>query len=269
MRRHGAGDTELERPGEIELEPFTGKLEPQPTPLTLAEPDERRDFVRKVYGILSAQLLVTLVLAGAMVWHGHEWLRSRPGAVLAVVNISCAVSLVVSVLSSCCPHLLRRYPQNYALLGTFTVAESVLLGFACLQYTVGSVLVCLAITCAVVAGLTVYANRTKSDFTTAGPYLCCCLLSLFCSGLVLSILAMCGLASTAMFGGLQLLYAAGGALLFSAFLVYDMQLILGGDHAHEFSVDDYAMAALCVYLDIIQLFLSLLRLIGERSNDGL
>lgn len=262
-------DVEHSRDSDIELAPMTGKLRHEATPLALAEPQERSDFVRKVYSILSTQLLVTVVLAGIIVCHGREWLHSKPTAVLAAVNISCAVSLFVAVVSSCCPTVLRRCPENYVLLAVFTVAESVLVGFACLHYTMGSVLVCLVITCAVVCGLTVYAHRTKTDFTTAGPYLICCLLALFGTGLAITVLSAMGLASSSMFGGIQILYAAGGAFVFSAFLVYDTQLILGGDHAHEFSIDDYAMASLVIYLDIIQLFLSLLRLIGGRDDDGL
>jgi hypothetical protein len=43
------------------------------------------------------------------------------------------------------------------------------------------------------------------------------------------------------------------------YLVYDTQLIVGGNHRkHQFSIDDYAMAAICLYIDIIQLFLMFL-----------
>ena len=63
---------------------------------------------------------------------------------------------------------------------------------------------------------------------------------------------------------LQLVYAWAGALLFSFFIVYDTQLIVGGKHSHEFSIDDYAFAAISLYLDIVQLFLYLLRIFGQR-----
>lgn len=248
------------------MEPVTGKEKFTAIPVAIAEPEERQDFIRKVYGILSAQLLVTVVLAGGMVHHGHE-LRHHPAVVMGAVTLSCFVALSVAMISWCCPGVMRRYPHNLILLGVFTVAESVLVGHVCLNYTLGSVLMCLAITAAVVFGLTVYACRAKSDFTSYGPYLVCFLLALAGTGLVLSLMAACGLASSAVFGGLQLLYAWAGALVFSAFLVYDTQLILGGTHEHEFSIDDYAMAALCIYLDIIQLFLALLRIMGRSDND--
>ncbi len=44
---------------------------------------------------------------------------------------------------------------------------------------------------------------------------------------------------------LQNLYAGAGCLIFSCYLVYDTQLILGGNHKkYQFGLDDYVFAAL-------------------------
>lgn len=120
----------------------------------------------------------------------------------------------------------------------------------------------------VVLGLTVYAMQSKSDFTGSGPYLACCLLVLFGFGVILSIAASLGAQSPA-FGFIQALYAGAGAMVFSFFIVYDTQMIIGGKHQNEFCVDDYAMAAISLYIDVIQLFLALLRLAGSRDDSGL
>jgi len=62
------------------------------------------------------------------------------------------------------------------------------------------------------------------------------------------------------------MYACVGAILFSFYIVYDTQLIAGGAHReYGFSVDDYAFAALNLYVDIIRLFLKLLSLLGKRK----
>lgn len=268
MRRFG-GDVEQGQPGEIELEPMNGKDRTRPQPVHLAEPDIRAGFARKVYGILGAQLVVTTLIAGIMVRSGHQWLRSNPSVVLGVVSLSAMMSLGLAGIFSCCPEAMRRSPLNYGLLALLTVAEGILTGFACLQYTLGSVVLCAGLTALVVMGLSFYALRTKNDMTSYGPYLLCFVLVLFGVGLVMTFAASLGLVSSPMFNALQILYAAAGALLFSVYIVYDTQLIMGGNHQHEFSVDDYAMAAICLYLDIIQLFLSLLRLLGEKDDGGL
>jgi len=65
---------------------------------------------------------------------------------------------------------------------------------------------------------------------------------------------------------LNTIYACAGATLFSFYIVYDTQLIVGGTHKkHQFSIDDYAFAALNLYMDIINLFLMLLSLLGNRK----
>ena len=56
-------------------------------------------------------------------------------------------------------------------------------------------------------------------------------------------------------------------MLFSFYIVYDTQLIVGGKHRKiMFHIDDYVLAAVSLYLDVINLFLMILRLLnGERE----
>merc|ERR1712048_1306597 len=107
-----------------------------------ADSTTRNDFVRKVYGILGLQLSVTTVIAGAFVRHGREALHAHPGVVMAVVVAACLMSLCTMCIFTCFPGAMRTSPWNYGLLGIFTMAESVLVGMACIQYTQASVLFC-------------------------------------------------------------------------------------------------------------------------------
>jgi len=50
----------------------------------------------------------------------------------------------------------------------------------------------------------------------------------------------------------------GGALIFSCYLVYDIQLMMGGNHSYSLSPEEYIFAALNIYLDIVNLFLYIL-----------
>lgn len=61
---------------------------------------------------------------------------------------------------------------------------------------------------------------------------------------------------------MTLVYASIGALLFSFYLVYDTQLMLGGKHKYSISPEEYIFAALNLYLDIINIFLYILTIIG-------
>jgi hypothetical protein len=69
-------------------------------------------------------------------------------------------------------------------------------------------------------------------------------------------------------GGARNIYLLMGVLIFSLFLVYDTQMIVGGDHkSYQFDMDDYVLAALVIYLDIINLFILLLQLLNGGRRD--
>jgi FtsH-binding integral membrane protein len=231
----------------------------------LGEVSIRHGFIRKVYGILGAQLLATTVFGGVIMSWGDHLVRKSPGVVFFLLFMSLAISVGMMCVFMCKPDMMRRSPTNYFLLGAFTLAESIMVGFICTAYTQESVLIALGITCLVVVGLTAFAFQTKYDFTGFGPYLFVGCLVLMGFSFTLFVASMCGLHGPA-FETIRVMYSACGALLFSAYIVYDTQLIVGGKHQFQFSLDDYAMAAISLYIDIIQLFLHLLRVFGRRRN---
>lgn len=219
----------------------------------------RNGFVRKVYGILSAQLLTTLCIGGAVMRLSY---MMKTNILLPLLILSLIMSVAMMCICMCRPELMRRSPTNYIILALFTLSESVMVGSICGGYKLESVLVAVAITAIVVIALTIWACTTSVDFTGMGPYLFCFLMVLTGFGLMIAIAGM--FAGAAAMQPLRLMYAAMGALLFSVYLVYDTQLIMGGKHQQAFGVDDYCMAAISLYIDIIQLFLYILQLFGER-----
>merc|ERR1719191_208485 len=167
----------------------------------------------------------------------------------------------------CRPQTMRESPTNYLLLLVFTLAESVLVGVVCIGYTAESVLMVFGITAVVVVALSLFACQTKYDITGFAPYMLVAMIVLMSFGFLITLASWTGLTSTAAFQTMRLVYAGFGALLFSGFIVMDTQMIVGGSHKeHEFETDDYAMAAIVLYIDIIQLFLYLLQLFGSRDN---
>lgn len=65
---------------------------------------------------------------------------------------------------------------------------------------------------------------------------------------------------------MTLVYSSCGALLFSIYLIYDTQMMMGGNHKHSISPEEYVFAALTLYLDIINIFLYILSIIGASKN---
>ena len=50
------------------------------------------------------------------------------------------------------------------------------------------------------------------------------------------------------------------------YLVFDTQLMLGGKHRYALSPEEYIFASLNLYLDIINMFLFILTIIGSARN---
>lgn len=63
----------------------------------------------------------------------------------------------------------------------------------------------------------------------------------------------------------NLIYASLGVFIFSMYLIYDTQLMLGGKHKYSISPEEYIFAALNLYLDIVQIFMYILMILGNRN----
>jgi FtsH-binding integral membrane protein len=146
----------------------------------------------------------------------------------------------------------KDVPANYILLGLFTFVESIMVGVITTFYTVPSVLQAFAMTCAVTVALTLYTFQSKRDFSSWGAGLFSCLWILIIAGFMQMFFA-----SEAM----NLAIGVGGAILFSLFIIFDTHMIM-----HRVSPEEYIIAAIDLYLDILNLFLHILRIMGERKN---
>jgi len=63
-------------------------------------------------------------------------------------------------------------------------------------------------------------------------------------------------------------FGSAGALIFSLYIIYDTQMMMGGKHKYSLSPEEYIFAALNIYLDVVQLFMYILMLVGiGRSGD--
>lgn len=216
----------------------------------------RIGFVRKVYGILSVQLILTIGIAAPICCLGPVWAAGNQW--ILWMSTGLLVATLCSML--CCQNLLKTYPANYILLFLLTVGMSVYVGFLSAMYTWQSVLLAAGITVAIFLALTAYACWTTQDFTGMGPYLAASLFCLIAFGFVLGIMAACGV--NTQWG--MILYDMLGVLIFTFYIIYDTQKVIGGDHQVKFTIDDYAFAALHLYLDIMNLFVLILSLLGDR-----
>ena len=128
---------------------------------------------------------------------------------------------IFSICALTCTGLDRKFPYNYALLAMFTFCISWIVGIVCMhvRYPV-IVFEAVGLTAAMVVGLTFYAITTKHDFTMCGGV--CWVLFL--------VLAIASLMCFVMGPAMHLAYCCIGVLLYSIFLIQDVQMIVGGKH---------------------------------------
>ena len=62
-------------------------------------------------------------------------------------------------------------------------------------------------------------------------------------------------------------YASAGAFIFSMYIIYDTQLMMGGKKKYSLSPEEYIFAALNLYIDVINLFQYILMIIGASRSD--
>ncbi|XP_004431480.2 PREDICTED: protein lifeguard 2 [Ceratotherium simum simum] len=216
-----------------------------------SETSVRRAFIVKVFLILSAQLIVTGAITSMFLfWKALKvWVLKNPWFTYAILP----VFFVVLIVLACCGNVRRRVPANYILLGLFTVLQGLLLGAVSVFYSADEVLWATAATALVTLSLTIFALQTKWDFTLLNGVLFVLLLVLIVYGILLLFIRSYWL---------HLLYAGLGTVIFSLYLVMDVQLMVGGRHHHsDLDPEEYVFAALNIYVDIINLFLFILQLI--------
>ncbi|XP_017046760.1 protein lifeguard 1 [Drosophila ficusphila] len=215
----------------------------------------RRGFIRKVYLILLSQLMVTLAVIAAFTL--DKQIRVSVANNTPLFFVALIVMMVTLVILACSKDLRRRTPMNFIFLAVFTLSNAFLLGVAACRYAPKEVLLAVAITAAVCLGLTLFALQTRYDFTTMGGILMSLLIILLLFGIV-----------TIFVGGnvVTTIYASLSALLFSVYLVYDTQLMMGGKHRYSISPEEYIFAALNIYMDVVNIFLDILNITG--GSDG-
>lgn len=211
----------------------------------------RLGFIRKVYGILLVQLTLTVGLSSLGFIESFKIFLINNSY---FVWIFFAIAIVTLLVLACFEGVARKVPLNYILLFLFTIAESMMICYAVAVSDWKIVLTAALLTLAVTIGLTIYACVTTTDFTWMGGLL-------FIGAILLVLL---GLFSWLFGSFLHTLYCVLGVFVFGVYLIYDTQLIMG-KFGKAYSIDDYVFAALNIYLDIINMFMMILSLLGGRN----
>ncbi|GMI73803.1 LIFEGUARD 4 [Hibiscus trionum] len=223
-------------------------------PMMQEPPAIRWAFIRKVYSILALQLLATVAVAATVVFV-HPIARFF---VSTVAGFALYIVILITPLITLFPLYFyhQRHPWNFLLLGVFTIALAFGVGLTC-AFTKGKIILEAAIlTTVVVLSLTLYtfwAAKRGHDFNFLGPFLCGALLVLIVFALI-QVFFPLGRLSVMIYGGLA-------SIVFCGFIVYDTDELI-----KRYTYDQYIWAAVSLYLDVINLFISMLTLLGVADD---
>ena len=208
---------------------------------TFAVPDTTR-VIKNTYQLLALSTGVAAVGAGISLWAGFGPLAGIVFTLLGLVPLFYLSKHRDS--ASAVPAML-----------TFTTLSGLGLGPTLSHYLSlpggsGTVMTAAVLTTAVTLALTGYVHKTGKDFTRMGGFL-------FAGLIVVLLASVAAIFVPAMQAGVS----AVAALLFSGFILFDTSRLVRGEETN------YVMAACSMYLNVLNLFLSLLHLLGFSVDD--
>mmetsp|Transcript_11500 Transcript_11500/g.9934 ORF Transcript_11500/g.9934 Transcript_11500/m.9934 type:complete len:242 (-) Transcript_11500:527-1252(-) len=193
-----------------------------------SEDDLRKGFIKKVYGILLAQLCFTVFVAGMLIaggvdetwWDEDELTLTTTGRALYIISIVLIIVLTFALI--CFPNVARKVPVNYICLFLYTLAMTFIVTLACSQYDRWSVLQAAVLTILITAALTAYACTTKTEITYKG--FCTFLLCWFCVCFPLAIVISVVFDKTTIGATIITVLLV---ILYSFYIIFDTKLIVG------------------------------------------
>ena len=215
---------------------------------------------RAAYQSLLSKVLVllsfSLVMAGLGLFTGLQLLNAGVGMFLLPAIILEFVVLIALMITS------RTLPRvtmlNLSLLYLFTFISGLTISTVIASYAaagaVGAIYEALALTGVLTVGLGTFAWTTKHNLSFLGPIL-------FIGLLVVVVASIFSLFFAT--GPLSFIIALVSVGLFSGFIVYDIQRI----KFTEDTMSEAILLTVSLYLDILNLFLSLLHLFGGSDDQ--
>jgi FtsH-binding integral membrane protein len=201
--------------------------------------------VRRTYGLVFISVIITVL--------GVAFCLSQPSVFEAVARHPFITMLAMFAPLWMAMQARRSFPRNIILTLIFTFIEGIFIA-PFLAYaesrTPGVIGQAGILTLSTFGVLTLYALVSKRDFSAWGSFFIVGLWVLI-AGSVLNFFFQSALAS---------LWIAGATVLvFSGLLVFDTWRIV---RSGQYGPDDYVPAAVNIYLDLLNLFLAIVRLLG-------
>lgn len=216
------------------------------------------NFMYKVFAFMAAALLVTGITA-AYVSQSPTFVTSlftKPFLLFGIFIVQIGLVLAINFL------VFRvSFPILLLLFFLYSLSLGLTLSSIFLVYQLGSIYLTFFVTAALFAVMAVYGYYTKTDLTSMGK-----LATMALFGIIIALLINLFLRSPLM----DTVISAIGVLIFVALIAFDAQRIkqIGSQVITSEGKENNAaiIGALMLYLDVINLFLFLLRFLGKRRD---
>ena len=210
-----------------------------------------------MYSQTSSQIMPSVLRVFALSL-GFSFVGTLAGAYVPA-GLFLPLSILELVMLVSAFFLRRRKAVSYTFLYVFTFISGITLYPIVAHYlaTAGAntVISAFGTTTTVFTGLAIYASKTKRNFSYLGGFLMAALLAL----VAISIFNIFWpLSSTGM-----LAYSFIGVMVFSGYILFDINQM----KRYGVSAENVPLMALSLYLDFINLFLSILRIFGILSKN--
>lgn len=208
------------------------------------------------------QLLVTTILLALTIF--HQSVRKFTRENMLVFKLEIVITFGVLIIFARVENLRRKSPENVIFLFLFTVAESMTAVIGTLSYSPDKVLVGFFISTILCFAFSIFALLTKIDFTVKAGCL-----------LIATIVVMLLFSVVIFFPSklITFIFASVGAVIFSIYPIYDMQLMVEGKRKYSIAPEEYVFAVISIYLDmyldIINMFMYILTILGSTRPKQL
>jgi FtsH-binding integral membrane protein len=209
--------------------------------------EERATLVRRTYALVLVSVLVTIV--------GVSFALSQPSVLQAV-----AQHPIIAFLAALAPLFIAgrvkaAFPMNIGFVLLFNFAMGVIVSPAIFFYgsrQPGLIGQAAVLTIGAFGILTLYAFVSRRDFSAWGGFL------------IVGLWVLIGTMLLNVFfqnAAVDLWLASVAVLLFSGLLLYDTWRL-----RNFYGPDEYVGAAVQIYLDLLNMFMAILRIMGNRRN---
>jgi len=224
------------------------------------DPQARRDFIRRTYTILIGQLsfffgfiaFVAFYEPAKDVVKENLWAFMFPGMLIVISTM---------YIFCCCMDMLLRSPANYVILCLITIGYTCVLMAAAVSYKPIIIAMAIGITMGLFLLLTLFACMCKVDFTKWVMAVTVVLLVLILAGILASILV-----PLKYVGFVDIAISSAIALVFCMYIVIDTQMLMD-NKKYSMDTDMEVFAAIMLFIDVANLFMFILAILGYIDNN--